>query len=65
MSTKIVEQLESPKVVKSILLVKLDNGNVHQVLLSKDLSELLEQFAVTLSDGRLKVLDPPLEGIEF
>jgi hypothetical protein len=52
-------------VVKSVLLVKLDNGNVHQVLLEKDLMALLEQFAMTLSNGSLKVLDPPLEGIDF
>ena len=56
---------KDPIVVNSVLLVKLDNGNVHQVLLSKELSELLERYALTLSDGRLKVLDPPLEGIDF
>ena len=56
---------KDPVVVKSILLVKLDNGNVHQVLLEKDLMALLEQFAMTLSGGTLKVLDPPLEGIDF
>jgi hypothetical protein len=56
---------KGPVVVKSVLLVKLDNGNVHQVLLEKDLMALLEQFAMTLSSGTLKVLDPPLEGIDF
>jgi hypothetical protein len=62
---KIVEQIESPKVVKSVLLVKLDNGNVHQALLSNDHMDTIVGLAQSLSDRNLKVLDPPLEGIDF
>ena len=56
---------QNPKVVSSVLLVKLDNGKVYQVLLMKEDIDLLLEFSASLNQGGLKLLDPPLEGIDF
>jgi hypothetical protein len=58
--------MKNPKIVKLVLLVKLDNGNVHQVVIDHDYDTSILSLIGKISDeGKINLLDPPIEGIDF
>jgi hypothetical protein len=58
--------MKNPKIVTLVLLVKLDNGNVHQVVIDHDYdASILSLIARLSDDGKINLLDPPIEGIDF
>lgn len=56
---------QQPKAVRAVLLVKLDNGNVHSVLITEEYMPLLLEFGAAVNGGVLKIIDPPIQGVDF
>ena len=54
--------MKQPKLKEIIVIGKLSNGNIHQILIEKKASKLLFDFIVHLSGGTIKLNETDLYG---
>ena len=53
------------KVKDLAVIVKLDDGNVYQVILDKQEQNAIERVILSMNNGVIKALDTPIEGIDL